>query len=66
VLHRNMQRNHAALLPTERMKDPKSRSAAGRASYPAAAPHSRKVRHTACVPLAFKEWADRKTSLKSG
>jgi len=65
-LHRNIQRNHATLLPTERIRDPKSRSAAGRASYPAAAANCWKARHTACAPLTSRRWADRKTSLTSG
>jgi len=48
------------------MKDLKSRSAAGRESYPAATAKSRKDRHTACAPLTSWGWTDQKTSLTSG
>jgi len=65
-LLRNMQRSNAALLPKERMNVPNSRSAAGRASYPACAANFWKARRAACAPLATWGWADRKTSLTSG
>jgi len=61
-----MQRSHPALPPTERIKDAKSRSAAGRWSYPAALANSQKDSHTACAPPVSWGWAGWKTLLTSG